>query len=524
MGVSGNSLYSPCYARPAEKGLLLSPKPPSLCSLPQLISALLIPFPTLQISAYRTKGSPDDHVFVRTHVAAYFVSLLLCDLTQGIGSIVNIAWIRNGGVINNGLCVAQGAIKQTGNVGTALWSFVIAFHTFFLLFYRAKVPDWVCYVVLVVVWLILGAVLSLGPGVISTKDRGPFYGISGLWCWMTSGYPVERYTLEYCFMFASAGFSFILYSLVFLRLRGNIITNGYRFSFQRRVVVKGYSSRQYNVVTDPSQNTHVMKVARQMMWYPVAYTILVVPIAAARFASFGGSAVPWQVTVATATIFMLSGFVNAILFTTTRRVIPAHNIFPKFIRERFGISTGTGMNTQQRSFTNTAMSTRVSKGFHQNGGIGVSVNVEKATDYDLEGSPGLKGAFPMSERPFRPFDPVPPFSQQPLGSPTGAGKKVIWNDHGVAPSGRQRGSSIGSTNSDVSGMKPSDATPPSASHYPSPTQYTMNNPFPPSAPNPAAYLNPRDRGDRNMSTSYAYGGHNPNPPYDGYDVHQGRGI
>lgn len=490
-------------------------------SLSSVLTLLII----MGISAYRTKGSPDDHVFVRTHVAAYFVSLLLCDLTQGIGSIINIAWIKDGGVTNNGLCVAQAAIKQTGNVGTALWSFVIAVHTFFLLFYRAKVPDWVCYVVLVVVWLILGAVLSLGPGVFATKEKGPFYGISGLWCWMTSGYPVERYTLEYCFMFASAGFSFVLYFLVFLRLRGNIVTNGYRFSFQRRVVVKGYSSRQYNAVTDPSQNTHVMKVARQMMWYPVAYATLVVPIAAARFASFGGAPVPWQVTIATATIFMLSGFVNAILFTTTRRVLPASNIFPKFIRERFGISTGTGMNTHQRSFTNTNISMRGSKPYHSTGGIGVSVNIEKAVDYDLE-SPEMKGAYPMTERPFRPFDPVAPFSHQSLGSPTASGRKVIWNDQNAPQPGRGRASSLGSSSSDISGMKAGDGSLPHATHYPSPpNQQSDQNPFPPSpSPSLAAYLNPRDRGDRGMSAAYGYGGHDFPTHHDGYDMNYGRGV
>lgn len=441
-------------------------------------------------------------------------------MTQGVGSIINIAWIRDGGVTNNGLCVAQGAIKQTGNVGTALWSLVIAIHTFFLLFYRAKVPDWVCYVVLVTVWLILGVVLSLGPGILASKENGPFYGISGLWCWMTSGYFVERLALEYCFMFASAGFSFVLYSLVFLRLRGNITTNGYRFSFHRRVVVKGYSSRQYNAVTDPSQNTHVMKVARQMMWYPIVYTILVVPIAAARFAQFGGNPVPWQVTVTTGTIFMLSGFVNAILFTTTRRVLPASNIFPKFIREKFGISTGTGMNTQQRSFTNTNMSMRASKPYHQGSGIGVSVNVEKAVDYDYEG-PGLKGAFPMADRSFRPFDPFP----QPLSSPTAAGRKVAWNDQGASPASRKRASSLGSSSSDISGMKPSDGSIPNATHYPSPPhQPTDHNPFPPSDPSLAAYLNPRDRGDRGMSASYAYGTQDYSTQRDGYDIHYGRGV
>jgi hypothetical protein len=453
-------------------------------------------------------------------------------MVQGIGSIVNIAWISQGGVTNNSLCVAQGAIKQTGNVGTALWSLVIAIHTFALLFYRAKIPNWACYVTLVVVWLILGTVLSLGPGILQTEEKGPFYGISGLWCWMTTGYLTEKYALEYGWMFFSAGCSFILYSLVFLRLRGNIVVNGWRFNFQRRIVAKGYSNRQYNAVTDPSQNTHVMKVARQMMWYPVVYTILIVPIAGARFAVFAGKTVPNAVTVFTATVFMLSGFVNAILFTTTRRVVPASMIFPRFIRDRFGISTGTGMATH-RSFTNqngTTITSRVSKAFpNLNGGIGITVNIEKEMEYDLE-SPS-KGSYPMTQRTIRPFDPVSPFNQQSLGSPTAVGRKIVWDDHqGHSPStsSRKRASSLGSTNSGGDDAKGGPDLPAPALYPSPPRQYQLNQltyqQQPSHNPNVATYLNSRDRGDRGLSMAYGYAGQDYVSPQDGYDSHTGRAL
>jgi hypothetical protein len=61
---------------------------------------------------------------------------------QATGSIINIAWIDNMGVTDNSLCIAQAAIKQTGNVGTAIWSLVIAIHTFCLLFCHTHIPNW----------------------------------------------------------------------------------------------------------------------------------------------------------------------------------------------------------------------------------------------------------------------------------------------------------------------------------------------------------------------------------------------
>jgi G protein-coupled glucose receptor regulating Gpa2 len=273
------------------------------------------------VSAVRSIHSPDQHKFIRTHVAAYFLSLLLCDLAQGIGSLLNVRWITQGGVEVGSYCTAQAVIKQTGNVGTALWSFVIAVHTFDVLFLRWHIADYVCYGTLIAVWSFLGFIVILGTAVVEKPERGPFYGISGYWCWITPAYPVERYALEYLFMFASAGLSFILYSLIFLRLRGNISVSGWHFRFHHSRNGSGQDTSNNGIFHDGRRDPHLMQVARQMLWYPVAYTILVLPIAAARFSAFNGKDVPFGVTIFTASIFMLSGFVNAILFTTTRRVI-----------------------------------------------------------------------------------------------------------------------------------------------------------------------------------------------------------
>jgi hypothetical protein len=254
-----------------------------------------------------------------------------------------------------------------------------------------------------------------------------------------------------------------------------------------------------------------MKVARQMLWYPVVYTILIVPIAGARFAAFAGKEVPYEVTIFADTVFMLSGFVNAVLFTTTRRVVPASVIFPKFIRERFGITTGSGMNTQQRSFNNTGISSRATK--YPNLGIGISVNIEKDVEYDLDGSYN-GGSYRMSQRPVHPLDNIAPFNEQTLGSRMAAGRTIVWDDGIKAPStpSRKRESSVGSTNSDASGARAGiEGGIPIAMEYPSPLHsYQQSHPpihyQPSTSPNVAAYLYARDRGDRALSAAYGYAG------------------
>ena len=125
-------------------------------------------------------------------------------------------------------------------------------------------------------------------------------------------------------MFASAGFSFVLYLLVFFRLRGNItLSSGYKIYFHKRPKVRvGRTNDGAYIVTDDRRvESHLTTVGRQMLWHPIAYTVLVLPFATARCSSFSGISVPFSVTTFTAAVFVLGGFVNAVLFCITRNVL-----------------------------------------------------------------------------------------------------------------------------------------------------------------------------------------------------------
>lgn len=52
---------------------------------------------------------------VSTHVHYYFVNLLVCDLIQAIGSIMNAKWVVESRVIEGPVCTTQGIIKQIGD-------------------------------------------------------------------------------------------------------------------------------------------------------------------------------------------------------------------------------------------------------------------------------------------------------------------------------------------------------------------------------------------------------------------------
>lgn len=282
----------------------------SCISLVAIVTLLSLIF----LSAFNTRISLDEHLFVRTHVAAYFISLLFCDLLLSIGSVANARWINHMAVEFGSICVLQGILKQASDIGTAFWTVVIAMHTFCLLFLELKLRTFVLWTTLVGGWSAIAALVLLGPATLNTGRRGPFYGISGYWCWISPHHRTERLTLDYMIMFLAAFFSLVLYTLIFLRLRGNVVRKGWHVHF-RRTGTADWQGRKF-------ADDQTMAVARHMLLYPLAYIALVLPIASSRFATFVGHNVPFEATIFADVVFQLSGLVNVVLFTTTRRILP----------------------------------------------------------------------------------------------------------------------------------------------------------------------------------------------------------
>ncbi|KAG8805821.1 hypothetical protein FRC17_005317 [Serendipita sp. 399] len=119
-------------------------------------------------------------------------------------------------------------------------------------------------------------------------------------------------------MFLAAGASFVLYMLLFLKLRGHI-SSDLRFSFRARPL-----------------GADMSRVAGQMLWYPMVYAVLVFPIAGCRIYEIKTFMMSnLEVKMGSAVFFMLFGLMNVILYTLTRNVIP----LPRFIHKLLGLSS-----------------------------------------------------------------------------------------------------------------------------------------------------------------------------------------
>jgi len=268
------------------------------------VTALLI---ALALSFLTSRNSLEKHLFVRTHVAAYFISLLLCDLVQALGSITSIRWIAAMGVSLGPLCALQGALKQTADVGIALWQMVIAGHTFCLLFLELKVRQFVLWVMMIGGWSVVAALVIYGPATADETKKGPFYGIIGEWCLISPVYKIERITLDYLIMFLAAFVSAVLYVLIFLRLRGKI---------RRR------RSSTAESPTTSLKTSQAEAIAKQMVLYPLVYVIIILPTACTQFATWGGMHVPVAGTIFCSAIFHLSGVLNSTIFFIALRRMP----------------------------------------------------------------------------------------------------------------------------------------------------------------------------------------------------------
>ncbi|TFY71616.1 hypothetical protein EVG20_g1395 [Dentipellis fragilis] len=247
-----------------------------------------------------------------------------------IGSFLSLKWVMDMTVNYGTLCTVQAVIKHTADVGIALWTSVIAFHTFGILFFNLPLKRYAMWCTLVGVWSATAAIVIAGPATLNTPKHGPFYGIAGEWCWITGNYNTQRVVLDYMIMFLAALFSFILYTLVFLRLRGIILVDGWRISFRFKRRVPSWSGSEKG-----RQDQYMATLGKQMLLYPVAYTIIILPITVVRFTNwFGHDDVPFAATIFCDTVYLLSGLVNTILFSSTRRILPPRSTIPSFMISR----------------------------------------------------------------------------------------------------------------------------------------------------------------------------------------------
>ncbi|CAE7076260.1 unnamed protein product [Rhizoctonia solani] len=319
--------------------------------------------------------------FFRTHVDFYMLSLLLADLLQGLGAIVNIEWIRGAECYCGSLCRAQGVIQTLGETGVAMSTLAISIHTFVVIFFSWHPPSGVegariWGTVIALIWVYLSLCVSVGFAVNEKKVRSApadvaleeFYAPTPFYCWIGQGYLIERIVFEYFWIWSAALSSIVLYSILFLRMRGYISVDPrkwthIRFHWRRSSssdmsYVSGPNGVRLQAMATPSGRLVIKqetKDALKMLYYPAAYTALTLPLSIARWSTFDPSEpshlgrtpaeTPFLATSIVVPIFGLSGLVNVVLFVSTRPNVLGFGQRRQARAERLGEKGPNGLST-----------------------------------------------------------------------------------------------------------------------------------------------------------------------------------
>ncbi|KAI6007235.1 hypothetical protein EDD15DRAFT_2358377 [Pisolithus albus] len=243
-----------------------------------------------------------------THIHYYFLNLMVSDLIQAVGGLLNIKWIVEASVYPCPFCTVQGFFKQVGDVGVALSTMAIALHMLQVLVLGWRSPPKFALLILAIIWLSI-LILVVVPNVAQHNIYGP----TGYWCWI-DGSTAEQIGLDYMWMWLAAVLDIISYLLLVLVIKRAARAGGNSFRWwgkQERSVSHAVGSSVENVR------------ANQLFFYPLVYIIIVLPISAARFSKFSGHEVPFAVTAFADTLFASSGLFDTILYASTRpRLMP----------------------------------------------------------------------------------------------------------------------------------------------------------------------------------------------------------
>ncbi|KAG8960643.1 hypothetical protein FRC00_014499 [Tulasnella sp. 408] len=268
----------------------------------------------------------------------------------------------------------------------------------------------------------------------------------------------ERIAGEYMWLWLSAFASILLYPFLFFMLRGNIDVdpnNWRRISFHKRSrdpVLGNLGSPAQRIQRDAEairQERVKNKEAMKMFWYPISYTILVLPLSINRWrSSFKPSSnagveklsiVPTSVVLF---IFGLSGLCNVLLFLLTRPNLLLFNVRRQLRRERhhqLSQVASTGVSFAQPRHSSGAASSPSAPGIHQRRGTQRERDIIEDGDWDegySEGSPRRRSD--SLEYPGEPdyppaptqLAPLPPPPASPLGSPFSNGMERPADGHG----------------------------------------------------------------------------------------------
>ncbi|SJL00783.1 uncharacterized protein ARMOST_04097 [Armillaria ostoyae] len=256
---------------------------------------------------------------VSTHIHYYFVNLLVCDLVQAIGGVMNAKWAADALHIEarDGWDTMYYP-RNTQAARRCRSSLVaIALHTFLVLVCRFYSRPRSALIVIAAMWIFMALIVGISEAMHGDED---YYGSTGYWCWITNDFGTQRITFEYLWVWIAVFLDIVCYVFISLAIKGIIVLDGYKIRLRRRSV----NVDALSLSTTNSAAKHSDAIAMHMLFYPAVYIVTVIPISVVRWCTFSGTNVPFAATAFSSVCFACSGIFNTILFTLTRPGVVPH--------------------------------------------------------------------------------------------------------------------------------------------------------------------------------------------------------
>ncbi|ORY90136.1 hypothetical protein BCR35DRAFT_349900 [Leucosporidium creatinivorum] len=263
------------------------------------------------------EGSTRAVRFLTSSPGVLFLNLIVGDSTHCIGFMMTFEWLHLRAMPSPPTltCQLQSVFIQLGNIAIAFANTYIAVSVFCLVVFSYKLPPRLVAALIGVQWIAVAVMALVGPVWIS-RGGGPFYAIAGGWCWITPEYDLMWLMLHHMWVYIAAFINLVLYSIVAYTI----------LSRRRRAGGEQGGSAG---------------LAMTLVLYPVAYCVVVTPLASYRLATLVHRPWPIQAGLAAGAVLSLAGFVDCLIFACTRAL---------FSKKTGGRAVGVG-TTEKRTRT-----------------------------------------------------------------------------------------------------------------------------------------------------------------------------
>ncbi|KAI9508220.1 hypothetical protein F5148DRAFT_1198381 [Russula earlei] len=287
-----------CLTHGQSIGLALTAE----ASLISLVCVVIIFILIVRNIIRHRKAFPNgDWKLLRVPPDIYMLSLFIFDVVHATGGILNIRWAGKGIVTTGQYCLAQGIMKQIGELGTALITLILAAHTFISALWHVGFEARRFAFAIVGLTCVF---IALWVGIPNGAHKN-YEAPSPYWCWISPQFNAERLAGEYVWLWVALFASMTMYIPLYLWAEGRLSIGERWYKFR---------------LSNPDEKVEYTKrkAALGMLFYPLAYSLVVLPLSAARWSLFKHKDVPSAAMFFGLTMFNLSGAINVLLFLVIR--------------------------------------------------------------------------------------------------------------------------------------------------------------------------------------------------------------